>query len=213
MEEDELYFAFASVVFVTSKNTPQTFRREWLEHQEIFGDDVSVVQSVETPPVIKIEYSNGFTFEANPERSEIKISLDYETDEDEKTEALEDLVTYATNFGGATRYLPYDAVGLNYKIAVRSDGIENLTTGLPNGVQPRELEYALSVDDFTTKVRLETGTLTTTGDQVVVFAGNFHYELAEYEDHDNRFETIADIVDQLQYGKTQLEELVYDTNL
>jgi len=81
MEEDELYFAFASVVFVTSKNTPQTFRREWLEHQEIFGDDVSVVQSVETPPVIKIEYSNGFTFEANPERSEIKISLDYETDE------------------------------------------------------------------------------------------------------------------------------------
>lgn len=220
MEDREIYFVLASVVLVTRRNTPETFHEGWLEQNEIFDEGMEVEQALKTPPVTKIQFKNGLVFEAhkNPSdggqgRTEIKLPFETNDSEDDRESKLENLTEYVLNFADVTRHLPYDAVGLNYKIAVEAGGLGNLTRGLPDGAQPQKLSFILSYDDFTTKVELDTGTLTDTGTPVVVFGGNFHKDLPEFESRDNRYAEIEQTVQQVPTAFNKLQQIVNATDL
>jgi hypothetical protein len=213
MEDPHTHLTLSSIVFVASENTPQAFNRAWLDKNGIFGEEMEIEQAMETPPVKKIQYSNGFVFEAQPERNEIKCAYDVEDTADDKQAKLEDLMGFSLSFARETRHIPYEAVGLNHNIAVESDGLNQLTTGLPDGANVQELVFVLQREEFTVKVELSTATLSTTGAPVVVFSGNFHTELQEYDDIDDRFEEIESIAHEIPNTPTELIEIINDTGL
>ena len=213
MKETGKYFTFSSIVFVASENTPQTFGKDWLDQHDIFDGDMEIEQALETPPVTKVQYENGFVFEAQPERNEIRVAYDVEDTLDEKRAKLAELENYATQFARETRYIPYGAIGLNHKIAVETDGLDQLVTGLATGAQTQGLVFVLPTSNFTIKVELNTASLTTSGAPVVVFSGNFHADLQEFEDKDERYEEIAEIAREIPTTPNKLIEVINDTDL
>jgi len=221
MEEKEAYFVLASVVLVTHRNTPETFHEGWLEQNEIFDEDMEVEQALKTPPVTKIQFKNGLVFEAhnNPPsdggqgRTEIKLPFETDDSQEDRELKLENLKEYVLNFAGITRHLPYDAVGLNYKIAVEVDGLKKVTRGLPEGALPQKISFVLPYEDFKTKVELDTGTLTDTGTPVVVFGGNFHKDIQEFENRDDRYEEIERTVRKVPNALNKLQDIINATDL
>jgi len=213
MESSNSHFVLASVVLVAPENVPQTYKRGWLESKEIFDEEMEIEQAVTTPPLTQVTYENGFTFEARENRTEIKVEYQTEESADERFAKLSNLGRYALNFAKEMKHLDYDAVGLNYRIAVETSGLGNVTTGLPEGADPQKLSFILPISQVTAKVQLDTGTLTTTGAPVVVVNGNFHHELPKFEDEDERYEEISGIVGKLSETRHQLIEIIDDTNL
>lgn len=213
MEDPHTHLTLSSIVFVASENTPQAFNRAWLDKNSIFGEDMDIEQAIETPPVTKIQYSDGFVFEARPGRNEIKSVYDVEDTADDKSAKLEDLMEFSLRFAQETRHIPYEAVGLNHNIAIEADGLNQLTTDLPDGANVQELVFVLQREDFTVKVELSTATLSTTGVPVVVFSGNFHTELQEYDDIDDRFEEVENIAHEIPNTPSELIEIINDTGL
>lgn len=221
MEDRETYFVLASVVLVTHRNTPETFHEGWLEQNEVFDEGMEVEQALKTPPVTKIQFENGFIFEAhkNPQgeggqgRTEIKFPFGTDDSQKDRESKLEDLEDYVLNFAAVTKHLPYSAVGLNYKIAVEAGGLTNLTRGLPKGAQPQKLSFVLPYEEFKTKVELDTGTLTDTGIPVVVFGGNFHKDLPEFESRDDRYDEIERTVQEVSNALNKLQEIIDDIDL
>jgi len=221
MEDQEAYFVLASVVLVTQRNTPETFHEGWLEQNKIFDEDMEVEQALKTPPVTKIQFKGGLVFEAhkNPPsdggqgRTEIKLPFETDDSREDRGLKLENLREYVLNFAGVTRHLPYDAVGLNYKIAVEVDGLRNVTRGLPEGAQPQQLTFVLPYKDFKTKIELDTGTLTNTGTPVVVFSGNFHKDIPEFENRDERYNEIERTVQEVPNALNKLQDIINATDL
>lgn len=213
MEDRERHLVLASVVFAVPDNTPQMFGEEWFGEHEVFGEDFEIEQAIKTPPLTKYEFESGFVFEARQGRTEIKIPFGRDDNQDQRAELLGILGGYARRFADATKYLPYDAVGLNFKVAVESGGLDTITVGLPEGAQTQKVAFSLPGKTFVTKVELDTGTFTSTGTPVVIFSGNFHRELPEFDDNDSRYEKMEDTINRLSSCQDDFYTIIHDTNL
>jgi hypothetical protein len=220
MENREVHYVLASIVLVTPRNTPEAFREEWLDQHEVFDEEMEIEQALKAPPITKIQYENGFVYEVhkNPSsedgqgRTEIKFPFGDESPEDRQSK-LDDLKRYCLNFAEATRHLPYGAVGINFKVAIEDVDLDNVTTGLPDGAQAQQLSFVLLYGDFKTKVQLDTGSLADTGTPVLVFSGNFHKNLPEFENRDDRYEEIEETIQEMPNTLSKLEEIIDDTDL
>lgn len=113
-DESQIWLRSANVVILAKYHNPSILNKDFLIHNNIVSDNLEVVESVSTPAVSSIKYSNGMRLFVDQQR--LDISKDHNIKFEDHSD--DEIYQCAKSYVKVIPHVPYQSLGINYTVSV-----------------------------------------------------------------------------------------------